>query len=171
MRTRGRVAYCTTVLTARFVVLVGLGCLLLSAVLTGWLEAGAMRLLVGHGWDSSAALQAARAMLTLALAGLLVLAARVRGRPRPPPSPASPMVVGRPPPAPPTRRSAEGGLTARELEVLRLMATSSMTYREIAGQLVVGEETVRTHAKNILRKLNQPDRRKAVLAAAALGLV
>jgi DNA-binding CsgD family transcriptional regulator len=61
-------------------------------------------------------------------------------------------------------------LTARELEVLRLMATHS-TYREIATQLVVGEETVRSHAKNILHKLGVPDRKKAVLAAIDAGLL
>jgi DNA-binding CsgD family transcriptional regulator len=159
---------------ARSVVLVSLGCLLLSAVFTGWLEAGVTRVLVEHGVGGSAALQAARAMLTLALAGLLVLAVlagRVRVQPRPPPNPAPAVVVGRTPRAPPTKRSAGSGLTARELEVLRLMATNSMTYREIADQLVVGEETIRTHAKNILHKLEQPDRRKAVLAAAARGLL
>ena len=61
-------------------------------------------------------------------------------------------------------------LTPRELEVLRLMATPA-TYREIAEQLVVSEETVRSHAKRILSKLQQPNRAQAVLAAVRAGLI
>lgn len=61
-------------------------------------------------------------------------------------------------------------LTPRELEVLRLMATPA-TYREIAEQLVVSEETVRSHAKRILSKLQQPNRTQAVLAAVRVGLI
>lgn len=61
-------------------------------------------------------------------------------------------------------------LTRRELEVLRLMATSH-TNRDIAVQLVVSEETIRSHVKNILHKLGQPDRTQAVLAAVRSGLV
>jgi DNA-binding NarL/FixJ family response regulator len=72
------------------------------------------------------------------------------------------------------RRGMEAGpkvqLTARELEVLRLMATPA-TYREIAEQLFVSEETVRSHAKHILSKLNQPNRAQAVLAAMRIGLI
>jgi DNA-binding CsgD family transcriptional regulator len=55
-------------------------------------------------------------------------------------------------------------LTAREHEVLRLLA-DDFTYRDIAAKLIIGEETVRTHVKNILRKLGQPDRVRAVRAA------
>lgn len=61
-------------------------------------------------------------------------------------------------------------LTPREIEILRLMATSH-TNREIAAQLFVGEETVRTHVKHILRKLSQPDRTQAVIAAVRAGLL
>lgn len=61
-------------------------------------------------------------------------------------------------------------LTPREEEVLRLMATPS-TYREIAEQLYVSEETVRSHAKRILSKLDQPNRAQAVLAAVRVGLL
>jgi len=46
-------------------------------------------------------------------------------------------------------------LTPRELEVLEWMATPN-TYKQIALQLCVSEETVRSHAKNILEKMNQP---------------
>jgi DNA-binding NarL/FixJ family response regulator len=61
-------------------------------------------------------------------------------------------------------------LTAREIDVLRLMATSH-TNREIAGSLHVSEETVRTHVKHILQKLAQPDRTNAVIAALRAGLL
>ncbi|NWF65206.1 MAG: response regulator transcription factor [Chloroflexi bacterium] len=61
-------------------------------------------------------------------------------------------------------------LTPRELEVLEWMATSN-TYRQIAAQLGVSEETVRSHAKNILEKLKQPNRAQAVLVALKLNLI
>ena len=69
-----------------------------------------------------------------------------------------------PPSAPPV------SLTPRELEVLEWMATPN-TYRQIALQLCVSEETVRSHAKNILEKLKQPNRAQAVLTAMRLGLI
>lgn len=50
------------------------------------------------------------------------------------------------------RRSAgRSPLTARELEVLRLLARE-LTSREIASQLFISERTVETHRKNLLRK-------------------
>ena len=61
-------------------------------------------------------------------------------------------------------------LTPREHEVLEWMATPN-TYRQIALQLSVGEETIRSHAKNILEKMKQPNRAQAVLAAMKLGLI
>lgn len=61
-------------------------------------------------------------------------------------------------------------LTARELSVLQLMATSA-TNRTIADQLSVSEETVRTHVKNILRKLDQPNRTQAVLEGVRRRLI
>ncbi len=61
-------------------------------------------------------------------------------------------------------------LTPREREVLRHMATPA-TYREIAERLYVGEETIRSHAKRVLSKLQQPNRAQAVLAAVRNGLI
>lgn len=61
-------------------------------------------------------------------------------------------------------------LTPRELEVLEWMATPN-TYKQIANQLCVSEETVRSHAKNILDKLQQPNRAQAVLSAMRLGII
>jgi len=61
-------------------------------------------------------------------------------------------------------------LTQRELEVLEWMATPN-TYKQIGVQLSVSEETIRSHAKNILEKMKQPNRAQAVLAAIRLGLI
>jgi DNA-binding NarL/FixJ family response regulator len=61
-------------------------------------------------------------------------------------------------------------LTPREKEVLNWMATPN-TYREIADQLYVSEETIRSHAKRILSKMQQPNRAQAVLAAVREGLL
>lgn len=61
-------------------------------------------------------------------------------------------------------------LTPRELEVLEWMATPN-TYKQIALQLSVSEETVRSHAKNILEKLKQPNRAQAVLTGMRLGWI
>ena len=89
----------------------------------------------------------------------------------PPPTPvvepASQVVPG---PAVVVGSDVTASLTPRELEVLHLMATSR-GYREIAEELVVSEETVRTHAKAVLRKLRQPSRTRAVVAAVAAGIL
>jgi DNA-binding NarL/FixJ family response regulator len=61
-------------------------------------------------------------------------------------------------------------LTPRELEVLEWMATPN-TYKQIASQLSVSEETIRSHAKNILEKMKQPNRAQAVLSAMQIGLI
>lgn len=61
-------------------------------------------------------------------------------------------------------------LTPREIEVLEWMATSN-TYKQIANQLNVSEETIRSHAKNILEKMKQPNRAQAVLAAIRSGII
>ncbi|NWG33763.1 MAG: response regulator transcription factor [Chloroflexi bacterium] len=61
-------------------------------------------------------------------------------------------------------------LTPREHEILEWMATPN-TYKQIAAQLSIGEETVRSHAKSILEKLKQPNRAQAVLTALKMGLI
>lgn len=61
-------------------------------------------------------------------------------------------------------------LTPREIEVLEWMSTPN-TYKQIAAQLSVSEETVRSHAKNILEKMKQPNRAQAVLAAVKAGMI
>jgi LuxR family maltose regulon positive regulatory protein len=60
-------------------------------------------------------------------------------------------------------------LSERELEVLRLLGTD-LDGPEIARELVVSLNTVRTHTKNIYAKLGVTNRRAAVRRAAELGL-
>jgi len=68
------------------------------------------------------------------------------------------------------RRHRVGQLSGREGEVLRLMATG-LTNAEIAAQLVIGVETVKTHVANVLAKLQARDRTQAVIAAYESGFV
>ncbi len=61
-------------------------------------------------------------------------------------------------------------LTGRETEVLRLLA-KGYSNKEIAGELIIGEKTVKTHVSNILSKLAVPSRTQAALYAVRIGLV
>jgi NarL family two-component system response regulator LiaR len=60
-------------------------------------------------------------------------------------------------------------LTAREVEVLRLIA-QGMSNKEIASKIFVAEWTVRTHVSNILSKLQLASRTQAALYALRSGL-
>ena len=61
-------------------------------------------------------------------------------------------------------------LTERELEILRLLATDLST-REMAEQLVVSINTIKTQIKNIYAKLNAHSREEALDKARALKLI
>jgi DNA-binding NarL/FixJ family response regulator len=59
---------------------------------------------------------------------------------------------------------AGGGLTARELQVLRLVAAGE-TNKSIAGDLFISERTVDRHLSNIYAKLDVSSRAAATAAA------
>lgn len=61
-------------------------------------------------------------------------------------------------------------LTEREQEVLRLMARG-LSNAEIATELILGLQTVKTHVANVLAKLNARDRTQAVIRAYESGFV
>lgn len=95
--------------------------------------------------------RAGQVVLDPALAGQLALrAAKVRGGP--------------------TWPGAEAGLTAREGDVLQAMVRGSSN-AAIADELHISEETVKTHVRAILRKLNVSDRTHAVSLALQKRLV
>jgi DNA-binding NarL/FixJ family response regulator len=61
-------------------------------------------------------------------------------------------------------------LTDREQEVLRLMA-KGLSNAEIAGELFLGVQTIKTHVANLLAKLGARDRTQAVILAYESGFV
>lgn len=68
------------------------------------------------------------------------------------------------------RKTQPAALTSRELEVLSLAAKGHGN-REIAGELHIGEATVKSHLVHIYRKLGVDDRTHAVTVALQRGLI
>jgi two-component system, NarL family, response regulator len=66
--------------------------------------------------------------------------------------------------------AGEEELTAREIAVLRLVAFGN-TNKEIAAQLRISDETVKSHVTNILEKLGAHDRTHAVTTALRRGII
>jgi DNA-binding CsgD family transcriptional regulator/tetratricopeptide (TPR) repeat protein len=134
-------------------------------------EYGAMLLHAeGAAWDGESgagtlldqALSAARdlGMPELAVKVLALRDAGVRSRPPLTPAPA-PRAV---------RSDYPDGLTAREVEVLRLLA-EGCTSREIAERLVLSSHTVTRHIANIYAKINARGRADATAYALTHGLL
>jgi NarL family two-component system response regulator LiaR len=69
----------------------------------------------------------------------------------------------------PSTKSASESLTAREIEVLQLLA-KGLSNDEIAAQLVISEVTVRTHISHLLAKLHMANRVQATLYALREGI-
>jgi DNA-binding NarL/FixJ family response regulator len=75
-------------------------------------------------------------------------------------------------PAPAPRTPADRAeLTDREREVLDLLVQGITTNRELAERLVVSENTVKYHLRNILDKLHLQNRAQVVAYAVRQGLV
>ena len=72
--------------------------------------------------------------------------------------------------APNLGRQQSLGITARELEILNLVARG-LSNREIATQLFVSENTVKTHCARAFDKLGAARRTQAVLRGKELGLL
>jgi DNA-binding NarL/FixJ family response regulator len=67
-------------------------------------------------------------------------------------------------------RFTDSGLSGRELEVLECLAQGKTTI-QIAGKLFISENTVKTHVRHILEKLEASNRAEAVSKALQMGLL
>jgi ATP/maltotriose-dependent transcriptional regulator MalT len=125
----------------------------LDLALTEAVPAGYVRLFLDEGAPMDVLLRAAERRLSTGALAKAVLAGAAR-QAVPPPG------------ADPARE----GLSERELEVLRLLATS-LTGPEIAQRLFMSINTFRTHSRHIFTKLDVKTRRAAVLRATELCLL
>lgn len=65
---------------------------------------------------------------------------------------------------------ADDGLTAREIEILRLIAAGNRN-RDIAETLSISEDTVKVHVKHVMEKLGANDRTEAVVIGVRRGII
>lgn len=80
-------------------------------------------------------------------------------------------IIGEAPPISPNEKSlAAAGISKREWEVLALMA-KGLSNQEIADQLFVSLNTVKTHSSRIFEKLEASRRTQAISKAKALGIL
>jgi DNA-binding NarL/FixJ family response regulator len=68
------------------------------------------------------------------------------------------------------RTEAPSPLTPRELEVLQLIA-DGLESRQIARELYIADDTVKTHVSHVLEKLGATSRANAVAIAIRSGLI
>jgi len=66
--------------------------------------------------------------------------------------------------------AGDDSLTLREIDVLRLIAAGHAN-KEIAAQLTISEETVKSRVKNILAKLRANDRTHAAMIGVKRGII
>ena len=129
-------------------------------------------LLLVHLVTVASALHAAWARLMLgSRASRIPLAdqTEVPPTPAPPSAPASAPVPDSPPRVTPASPTGVDALTAREGEVLGLVALGYST-ADVAEALVISEGTVKTHVKRVLAKLDVRNRTEAAIMARDLGL-
>lgn len=69
------------------------------------------------------------------------------------------------------QETGPAALTAREREVLELLVAGVTSNRELAGRLIVSENTIKYHLRNILDKLHLRNRAQVVAYALRSGLV
>jgi len=113
------------------------------------------------GSDDPADLRAATSSLEALGAATTLAAVRLDLRRRGAPVPRGPRATSRANPA---------GLTEREMEVLQALA-EDMSNAEIAARFVLSERTVDHHVSAVLRKLQEPNRRRAVATARRAGII
>ena len=65
---------------------------------------------------------------------------------------------------------AEDSLTAREVEILQLIAAGNRN-RDVANALSIAEDTVKVHVKHLMAKLGANDRTDAVVIAIRRGII
>jgi LuxR family maltose regulon positive regulatory protein len=128
----------------------------LAAALTNGVPAGYLRLFLDEGPPMTELLRAAERRPESAEYAARVLRAAGRDQTAATAAAAAP--------------ASDEGLSDRELEVLRLLATE-LTGPEIARHLYVSVNTLRTHTKHIFTKLDVNTRRAAVRRGTELGLL